>query len=158
MEFFINFLATYLIVLVFLPIAFFYFFVEKNYSTVFKLIIAVVLAAFTQIIFNFLYFTPRPFVVNHLPVYVAVTPIGSSFPSGHTMVAFALSTILFLKNKNLGLTLFGVSLLIGMGRVLANVHYPIDIFGGLILGVTIGILCDKITEYARHHYPTPDRK
>lgn len=154
MNIFINFIATYLIVLVFLPIAAYYFFVKKDYSIIFKLILAVIISAATQIIFNFLYFTPRPFMVNHLPVYVAIIPIVSSFPSGHTMIAFALSTIIFLKKKHIGVILFIISLIIGVGRVLANVHYPIDIFGGLILGVTIGAICGKITEYARHHYPT----
>ena len=121
-----------------------------------------ILAFLVERILEFLiksaYFTPRPYMVNHLPTYVTFIPIDSSFPSGHTMTAFALSTLLFMHNKKLGIICFILSLLIGAGRVLANVHYPIDIISGLIVGVTIGLLCGKIKLYARRHNPPSRRK
>jgi membrane-associated phospholipid phosphatase len=74
------------------------------------------------------------------------------------MAAFTLATIIYLKNKKLGVISFIAATIIGIARVAANVHYPLDVISGLILGVTIGVFCDKIMFYARHHHSSPRGK
>lgn len=157
MDILINFLATYLI-FIFPLIGAYFFFIKKDRILILKMLLAFVVERILEFLIKTAYFTPRPYMVNHLPTYVTITPIDSSFPSGHTMVAFALATVIFRKNKKLGMILFVLAGLIGIGRVMANVHYPIDIISGLILGVTIGTFCDKIKPYARRHHTSPRRK
>jgi undecaprenyl-diphosphatase len=144
----INFLATYLIFI--LPvIGVCYFIVKKDRVLVVKMILALLVERILELIIKTAYFTPRPYVTNHLPTYVTILPTDSSFPSGHSMLAFAFATVIFLhfNNKKLGIFAYIIALFVGIGRVLANVHYPIDVFSGLVLGVTIGVICDKIKLY-----------
>ena len=143
MNLLINFFATYLIFL--LPaIGLYFFFIKNDYPLVFKMTLAALVWRATDIIIKSVLFVPRPYMINHLPTYVTTAPIDSSFPSTHTMLAAAISTVIYKRHPKLGLFLFLISLLIGLGRIMANVHYPRDIFGGLILGVIIGLFCDKI--------------
>ncbi len=122
------------------------------------MIFGVLIAKIIEFILKTAFFIPRPYIVNHQPTFVTIPPIDSSFPSFHTMIAFTLATIIFIKNRRLGLFLFVVAATIGAARIAANIHYPLDVIGGLIMGVTIGISCGKITFYARHHYPSTRSK
>lgn len=76
----------------------------------------------------------------------AVTPLfvfDPAFPSGHTAAVATLGALVFRRNKLLGFLLFILSLIIGWARVLLGVHYPIDIVGGFILGVFLGVVFSK---------------
>lgn len=78
---------------------------------------------------------PRPFVglgASHL--FIVDT---FSFPSGHTMLSFAIATILYFYNRKVAWILYGLGALIGVARVAAGVHYPLDILGGAIIGILI---------------------
>ena len=78
--------------------------------------------------------TPRPFVLYH--AHQLIAEHGNSFPSGHAAFFFALSASVFFWNKRLGMILFGASIVMGIARVIAGVHYPSDIIAGMIVGVT----------------------
>jgi len=64
----------------------------------------------------------------------------SSFPSGHSMEAFALAITLSLcfKRKWITLVAFAWAFLVGYSRVALGVHYPSDVLGGMALGSFIG--------------------
>jgi len=63
-----------------------------------------------------------------------------SFPSTHATIFSALAFNIFFVNKKVGLptqtgyVFMFFALLIGLARIIAGVHFPIDIFGGFILG------------------------
>ena len=82
---------------------------------------------------RFLHPRLRPFMIDH--VHQLIAEQGSSFPSGHAAFFFALSAAIFYWDKRLGVFFFGASLLMGIARVTAGVHYPSDIVGGMIAGV-----------------------
>ncbi len=67
-------------------------------------------------------------------------PHSPSFPSGHTMVAFACATILYYFDRRLGSLGFILASLIAFSRLYLFVHYPTDILGGIFYGV----LCARI--------------
>jgi len=85
----------------------------------------------------------RPFEINGFPPLTLTIPGDASFPSGHAAFSFGLSTAIFLRNRKLGIICFIVSILVGMGRVLGNVHYPIDILAGAILGVFTPLISER---------------
>ncbi len=93
------------------------------------------------------YHTPRPFEINgHTPLTLFANPDGS-FPSGHTALAFALATSVLLHHRHLGLIFITAALLVGTGRVLSNVHYPIDILAGAAIGTTTALLLHQFHRF-----------
>lgn len=108
--------------------------------------VSVVLSRFivTEII-RFLYCRPRPFMaytINHL-----VDNANCSFPSGHAAFFFALAAAIYFypvkepkasngaSNKKWGAWFFVAAILISLGRIIAGVHYPLDILGGAVIGI-----------------------
>ena len=82
----------------------------------------------------------RPFDVIPLLGGLLITPpTDFSFPSGHTMCSFAASTVIFYMNKRIGIFALILSSFIGFSRLYLYVHYPSDVFGGMIVGILIGI-------------------
>ncbi|MCX6783908.1 MAG: phosphatase PAP2 family protein [candidate division WWE3 bacterium] len=96
-------------------------------------LISFLVAEALKYIFN----TPRPFVALK-----EVTPLiifDPAFPSAHTATLVALGTVIFLKNKLWGIVILVIAMIVGASRVILQVHYPIDIFGGAIVGVIVGL-------------------
>jgi undecaprenyl-diphosphatase len=79
---------------------------------------------------------PRPYE-GIAPVYLFSNT--NSFPSGHAVAAFLAATILlgYLGWKP-GLAGYVAATLIGMSRIVLNVHYPTDVLGGAIIGIILG--------------------
>ena len=86
----------------------------------------------------------RPFVSNGDAVSTVTIPQDGAFPSSHTAIAFAIATTIWLHNRRLGFWFFLAAVLTGLGRVLANVHFPTDVIGGAVLGVVTALIFDKL--------------
>lgn len=71
-------------------------------------------------------------------------PTDSSFPSGHTASAFAgafgLLCALDKKQKLWAIPALILALMISASRIYVCVHYPSDVFAGMIIGIIIGIV------------------
>jgi len=92
--------------------------------------------------------TLRPFYINGLVPLTVTTPQDGSFPSGHSAAAFALAVSLWLHDKKIGFWYLLVALIIGVARVLAHVHFLVDILGGAVLGSSVAFLVDKLHLYS----------
>ncbi len=74
---------------------------------------------------------------------VDLNTAATSFPSGHTMAAFALYSLLILllpKRKRYALPLFFIALLVAVSRIYLVQHFLEDVFLGAILGLLIAVL------------------
>lgn len=106
-----------------------------------QLIITVILAGVAALLLDklagALYFHHRPFVTDNISPLI---PHGddNGFPSEHTLLASTLATVFYFYRRRLGIALFLLAILIGTGRVLAHVHWSIDVIGGLVLGIIAG--------------------
>jgi undecaprenyl-diphosphatase len=60
----------------------------------------------------------------------------SSFPSAHTLIAFSIAFSLYMSGiKKAASWLLFLGVLIGLARVMAGVHYPSDIIGGILIAL-----------------------
>lgn len=103
------------------------------------------------------YDRPRPYIALesvHQLISTSIRENWQSFPSGHTIFFFALSTGIYFYNKKMGSLLLIISAFIGVARVFVGVHYPGDIVAGAILGVFTAYSINML--YIRWH-TTVDR-
>lgn len=64
-----------------------------------------------------------------------------SFPSGHTLSAFAIATLLILGLRLRGWRMTGtlvLACLIGLSRIAVGAHWPLDVLAGSLLGIGCG--------------------
>lgn len=113
---------------------------EQAIHTIITIFVASAVTLFLKEIFNI----PRPYVTHGLEAMAGYSVRTDSLPSLHTTIAFALATIVTLHNRRLGILLFILAACIGFGRIAANVHYPLDIFVGAILGSLVAILIENL--------------
>ncbi|HTG27364.1 MAG TPA: phosphatase PAP2 family protein [Methylomirabilota bacterium] len=78
----------------------------------------------------------------------------SSFPSDHAAVFFALAMSIFFVWRAAGIAALSyVFLFIGMPRLYLGFHYPTDILGGALIGITLALIgrarifCDWVGRY-----------
>lgn len=81
--------------------------------------------------------TQRPFELLGLEAGASYLN-NPGFPSDHALFAAFLTLAVWFEThaKRIALTLVGLTLLVCVGRVLALVHTPLDVFGGIVIAST----------------------
>jgi len=116
---------------------------RKYLKMLIQAFVSAVLARFIIVEFiRWLWQKPRPFVENN--VNLLLTHDAPAFPSGHAAFFFALSTIVYLYNKKIGILFFIASFLICLARIFTGLHWPSDILAGAIIGILSAWLVHKI--------------
>jgi len=139
---FTTFLNTYGVAGLFLVVVFYIWFYEKKPEEAKHAMFSAVLAGVVVMLLKELFNVPRPFEVTG-EIALAGQTISGSFPSLHTALGFSVATTIVLHQKRTGIVLFLLAFLIGWGRVMANVHFPIDVVSGGFIGVTVAFVIEK---------------
>jgi membrane-associated phospholipid phosphatase len=77
--------------------------------------------------------------------------LNSSFPSGHTTVAFAAATVYAMEYRNkplVSILAYSAASLIGMSRITENKHWATDV----VVGAAIGYLTGRLVVNNYHRY------
>lgn len=91
------------------------------------------------------YYHPRPFAMG-IGLDLVPDDFTSSFPSSHATSMFALSfAVLFVKRYKLAVMSFVLASVVGFSRIFIGVHFPFDIFGGIMYGA-IGVFIVALFE------------
>lgn len=88
--------------------------------------------------------TLRPYQTDGRGILTMTMPTDGAFPSGHAAASFALALTIWLHDRKLGWIFLVAALVIGIARVLGNVHYPVDILGGAVLGIFVALAVEKL--------------
>jgi membrane-associated phospholipid phosphatase len=110
----------------------------------------IILASVAVVAAGIARFTLKPFIL--LFVHRA-RPNGEgldSFPSGHALFFFVIATIIYGHNKRWGVVFYVGATLMGIARVLDNMHWPTDIIGGALIGILVGLLVNHLYARLRH--------
>jgi undecaprenyl-diphosphatase len=135
--FFAEYFSFFLIALFFLLLYFSHHAWQEKLHILFVAFISSLIARFgiTELI-RFFYHRPRPYLV--LSAHALILETTYSFPSGHATFFFAMAAAIYLYNKKWGMWFFISTVMISISRVIAGVHYPSDIIGGMIIGIAVG--------------------
>jgi len=106
----------------------------RSQKCVFMAFLGLAIANLNVALINFIFFRDRPFN-NHEVTLLFYEPTDSSFPSNAIAATTALACGVWIANKRLGSISFIAVLIFGFIRVFSGIHYPIDILGGLMIGI-----------------------
>lgn len=92
----------------------------------------------------------RPFAVLTDVHRLIDANFNAAFPSGHTAFVTATAVAALFFYRKMGILFLGLAVAVGVSRVIAGVHWPLDIVGGLLVGgITAGLTMWGYKEYVR---------
>jgi undecaprenyl-diphosphatase len=92
------------------------------------------------VIIKKLFINPRPFILYPDIKTLFIYGGEDSFPSGHAAFYGALAVSIFSYHKRAGFVFAIGAVLIGLARVIAGVHFPLDILMGFVFGASVSVL------------------
>ncbi len=112
--------------------------------------LSVLLGMLTSYVISLFYYHSRPFVDNLGTQLVEHAP-DSSFPSDHTTFIFSISVMLLFNQstRNIGSVLCFLSFISGLSRVFVGVHFPLDIFGAILVAIFSSVVVFKLQHRTR---------
>lgn len=114
--------------------------IKLTVTTISALVMAYILSKIASNIF----YNPRPFVeANVVPLFAHGTDNG--FPSDHSWLSMTVAASIFYYHKSWGKLAIALAIIVGISRVLAHVHSPIDIIAGFAIGAVGAAIGQMIT-------------
>ncbi len=118
-----------------------------NYRVAFLMVTTFLVTSLAVQIVKFFFDAPRPklYFKDQLSKLYFVKGVDilshDSFPSGHTLTAFAAGVLVtyLVKNKSWGILLVVYGVMVGFSRMYLSEHFFEDVIGGSVLGVFLAI-------------------
>lgn len=110
------------------------------------IVIGIVISDAALLLVKSSYFRGRPYEVLSNVNLPFGADEGSSFPSGHTTRAFTLATLFTLFKGRRYLFAIIAAGLVGLSRVIIGVHFPLDVLGGAVFGITLAFITVLLLE------------
>jgi len=114
-------------------------------STFVLFVIPVGLATLISELMSQIYVRQRPFVTMSNVQLLVPHNADGGMPSHHMVFMMSISTLVYLSNKRFGVLLIFLSVISGIARVSAGIHYPSDVVAGILLGSLVSIAFIQIS-------------
>lgn len=89
------------------------------------------------------FYESRPFINYQISPLIPYED-DASFPSGHTSIISAIAfSYIYLKSKWAPVFLL-LAIWVGLSRIYVGVHYPLDILGGIVVGIVSVVIVLQI--------------
>ncbi|WNO11205.1 glycosyltransferase family 39 protein [Teredinibacter sp. KSP-S5-2] len=120
----------------------------KNVQLHWSILVASILGAILSSVLKSYFDAPRPPAVLETEVIHIIGKAykSRSFPSGHTLTAFLLASIVYcyFQSRLIQTLALALAAAVGLSRVFIGVHWPIDV----LVGGAIGLICGNLAVYA----------
>lgn len=116
---------------------------RKEYlKQIFLILITGAVAWVIASIIKYLMPMPRPFeILNEAKNLFPNSDVGDSFPSGHSTFYSAMALSLVFYRPRFGWYFVIGALLVCIFRIISGVHWPVDVFAGICLGILVSYIC-----------------
>lgn len=104
--------------------------------------VALPLMAVLLLLMGMAYSDPRPFVSNGVSPLIPHSP-DNGFPSDHTLICAATSSIVFFYNRRFSLLFWLMTAAVGASRVYTGIHHWLDIIASAVTAVSVTVLVWK---------------
>lgn len=141
------FLATKLHVIIVVTVLVYILFLHKQKQILLLTLLTLPLAFIFGKVASLFIDNLRPFVEGTTPLIQHIADNG--FPSDHTLLATTVACVVFVYNKPIGAILLGLSILVGVSRVLAGVHHYLDVAGSALIAVLATYLATVVIQRQR---------
>jgi undecaprenyl-diphosphatase len=96
----------------------------------------------------YLYYDPRPFVVDHFTPLVSHDP-DNGFPSDHVLLLSSMSALLYPFRKKISYLLFFVTAVVAISRVYVGIHHIVDVLGSFLIAIAVVFIVHLILKRFR---------
>jgi len=108
------------------------------------LVIPVGVATVISEVISRFYVRQRPFAVMSEIKLLVPHGADGGMPSHHMVFMSTVAFMAYNSNKRLGLILISLSLISGIARISAGIHYPSDVLAGVLLGGVVAFVYTQI--------------
>lgn len=116
---------------------------RKQRAFLICLAISMGLALVLSYIIGHYFAVARPFVDGYTTAYVHHSA-DAAFPSDHAILTASIAfTFILARYFTVGWLLLLTALIIGWARIYVGIHYPLDVFGGWVLGFIVAFISIK---------------
>ena len=95
-----------------------------------------------------LYFNPLPFVKNGLEPLLDHAP-NNGFPSDHVLLLAAVAAIFTFFHKKAAISLWVITVFVGLSRMFVGVHHLIDIMASMLIALLSAYAVYAVLEYRK---------
>lgn len=114
---------------------------KKGRRVAVMIFIAVIISDLTtEVALKKLIMRPRPFNTLSQVRTLVAKPGSFSFPSGHAAVSFTVAMVMAHNYRNSAGLFFLLALGIAFSRIYVGVHFPLDVLGGIVIGLILGLI------------------
>ncbi len=117
----------------------------KKASDIFTIFVASFGSYLLSVMFKNIFMIGRPAFYD-VDLHPILNLTGFGFPSSHASFYGAMAVMLFFIDKEAGAFAIFTAFVIGVARIFAGVHSPVDILGGFILGILVAVVVDFVVE------------